>query len=54
MNQSQSNQTTTWRRGLSVLAMLAMIVGLCACSHAAMMFGTGARRPAVNEFGLGY
>ena len=35
-------------------AMLAMAVSMTACTHAMMMFGgTGARRPAASEFGLG-
>jgi hypothetical protein len=34
-------------------AMVTAIVCLTGCSHAMMMFGTGARRPAITEFGLG-
>jgi YtkA-like len=37
-----------------MLAMLAVLPTLTACSHAMMMIhGTGARRPAASEFGLG-
>ena len=30
-----------------------VIICLTGCSHAMMMFGTGAKRPASSEFGLG-
>lgn len=30
-----------------------LVVGLAACSHALMMFGRGAKKPAATEFGLG-
>jgi len=41
-------------QGLLVLAMMAAAATLTACSHAMMMIhGTGARRPAAHEFGLG-
>ena len=40
-----------------ILVMLAMVIGagtLTGCSHAMMMIhGTGAKRPAASEFGLG-
>lgn len=39
---------------LLVLALLAALSTLTACSHAMMMIhGTGAKRPAASEFGLG-
>ena len=42
------------RRGALMLAMLAVVASLSACSHAMMMIhGTGAKRPAASEFGLG-
>src|SRR5262245_59882545 len=41
-------------RPLVVLAMVAAVVTVTACSHAMMVVhGTGARRPAASEFGLG-
>jgi hypothetical protein len=41
-------------QALLVLAMMAAAATLTACSHAMMMIhGTGARRPAPSEFGLG-
>jgi YtkA-like len=41
-------------QGLLVLAMVGVAASLTACSHAMMMIhGTGARRPAPSEFGLG-
>jgi hypothetical protein len=41
-------------QGLLVLAMVAAAASLSACSHAMMMVhGTGAKRPAAREFGLG-
>ena len=53
MNKSQGNQKTNWRRAVSIVAMVATVVCLTGCSHAMMMFGTGAKRPAITEFGLG-
>ena len=42
------------RRALLVLAMVAAAATVTACSHAMMMIhGTGAKRPAASEFGLG-
>lgn len=39
---------------LFVLAMLAMAATVAACGHTMMMLhGTGAKRPAASEFGLG-
>lgn len=53
MNGLQRNQAKS-RRGLAVaMATIAVIVCLTGCSHAMMMFGTGAKRPAETEFGLG-
>lgn len=41
-------------QGLLVLAIVAAAASLTACSHAMMMVhGTGAKRPAAREFGLG-
>ena len=42
------------RRTVLVLATMAVAVSMTACSHAMMMMhGTGAKRPAASEFGLG-
>ena len=42
------------RQALLVLAMVAAAATVTACSHAMMMIhGTGAKRPAASEFGLG-
>lgn len=46
--------TTKATRAVLVLMLLAVVPALQGCSHAMMMMrGTGARRPAVSEFGLG-
>ncbi len=45
---------TTMRRTSLMLATMALVIGLTACGHAMMMIhGTGAKRPAASEFGLG-
>ena len=42
------------RRMASVVLIIAALVGVTACSRAMMMMhGTGAKRPAASEFGLG-
>jgi hypothetical protein len=42
------------RRTVLTLATLAVAISMTACSHAMMMIhGTGAKRPAASEFGLG-
>jgi len=42
------------RRTVLTLAILTVAVSMTACSHAMMMIhGTGAKRPAASEFGLG-
>jgi hypothetical protein len=53
MNMAQGNQTANLRRVLSMAGAVAVVACLTGCSHAMMMFGTGARRPAITEFGLG-
>ena len=46
--------TTKATRAVLVFTLLAAVPALQGCSHAMMMMrGTGARRPAVSEFGLG-
>jgi hypothetical protein len=45
---------TRARRIASVVLIMAALAGVTACSHAMMMMhGTGAKRPAASEFGLG-
>ena len=42
------------RRAAALAAIIAAAIAATACSHAmAMIHGTGARRPAATEFGLG-
>ena len=42
------------RRSVLTLATVAVAISMTACSHAMMMIhGTGAKRPAASEFGLG-
>ena len=53
MNTAQRNQKANRRRAISILGAVAVMVGLTGCSHAMMMFGTRAKRPASTEFGLG-
>jgi hypothetical protein len=53
MDTAQGNQKANRRRAISTVGVVAAIVCLTGCSHAMMMFGTGAKRPAITEFGLG-
>lgn len=54
MKTLQRSQKPSRRRAVSLGAIVAIAVSLTACSHAiAMMHGTGAKRPAASEFGLG-
>src|SRR5690348_8188633 len=54
MRDSQRIHNSTTRRTVLTLAALAVAIGMTACSHAIMMIhGTGAKRPATSEFGLG-
>ena len=42
------------RRTVLAVAIMAVAISMTACSHAMMMIhGTGAKRPAASEFGLG-
>ena len=42
------------RRTVLTVATVTVAIGMTACSHAMMMIhGTGAKRPAASEFGLG-
>ena len=48
------NDNPLLRRSAALAVIIAAVVTATACSHAmAMIHGTGARRPAVTEFGLG-
>jgi hypothetical protein len=53
MTAAKGNQKANRRRAISMLAMVAVVVCLTGCSQAMMLFGTGAKRPAITEFGLG-
>jgi YtkA-like protein len=54
MKEIQRNDKSGMRRGVRTLATLAIAIGMAACSHAMdMVHGTGAKRPAASEFGLG-
>ncbi len=54
MRDTQRNGYWTIGRTVLAVAVLAAAMSLAACSHAmTMIHGTGAKRPAVNEFGLG-
>lgn len=51
---SQHNETLLQRRVATLAAIIVAMVAASACSHAMMMMhGTGAKRPAATEFGLG-
>ena len=54
MRDTQRSDTSMIRRTVLTLATLAVAISMTACSHAMMMIrGTGAKRPAASEFGLG-
>ena len=54
MKTLQRSQKSFLRRAAALTLMVTAIAGLAACSHAMMMMhGTGAKRPAASEFGLG-
>ena len=54
MRNTQRIDTSMIRRTVLTLATLAVAISMAACSHAMMMIhGTGAKRPAASEFGLG-
>jgi hypothetical protein len=54
MTTIQRNETTTIRRIALAIAAVAVAFSTTACSHMMMMLhGTGAKRPAPSEFGLG-
>ena len=54
MRDTQRAGTSKMRRTLITIAAMAVAISLIACGHAMMMIrGTGAKRPAASEFGLG-
>jgi hypothetical protein len=54
MKDTQRIEQSMIRRTVLTLATLAVAISMTACSHAMMMIhGTGAKRPAASEFGLG-
>jgi hypothetical protein len=54
MRDTQRIERSTIRRTALTLATVAVAISITACSHVMMMIhGTGARRPAAGEFGLG-
>jgi hypothetical protein len=54
MNNIQRTNKSITGRAVLALATLAVAISMTACSHAMMMIhGTGAKRPAASEFGLG-
>ena len=54
MRHTQRIDTSMIRRTALTLAAVTFAIGMTACSHAMMMIhGTGAKRPAASEFGLG-
>jgi hypothetical protein len=54
MRDTQRIEKSMIRRTALTLVTVAVAISMTACSHAMMMIrGTGAKRPAVSEFGLG-
>ena len=54
MKSTQRIEKSFVRRAVSALAVVVVALEMTACSHAMMMIhGTGAKRPAASEFGLG-
>ena len=54
MTDTQRLEKSMIRRTVLTFATLAFAIGMTACSHAMMMIhGTGAKRPAASDFGLG-
>src|SRR3954453_6571576 len=54
MRDTQRIEESMMRRTVLMLATVAVAISMTACSHAMMMIhGTGAKRPAASEFGLG-
>jgi hypothetical protein len=54
MTDTQRREKSMIRRTVVALATLTAAMSMTACSHAMLMIhGTGAKRPAASEFGLG-
>lgn len=53
MKSPQRIETTLVHRTAFAFAMVAMAISMTACGYAMMIHGTGAKRPASSEFGLG-
>jgi hypothetical protein len=54
MTDTQRIEKSMIRRTVLTLATVVVAISMTACSHAMMMIhGTGAKRPAASEFGLG-
>src|SRR4029078_1459962 len=54
MRDTQRIEKSKMGRTVLMLATVTVALSMTACSHAMMMIhGTGARRPAASEFGLG-
>jgi YtkA-like protein len=54
MRNTQRIEKSMFRRAVFTLAAVTVAISMTACSHVMMMIhGTGAKRPAASEFGLG-
>ncbi len=53
MRNTQRSEKAMIRRAVRTLATLTVAISMTASSHAMMIHGTGAKRPAASEFGLG-
>ena len=54
MKSLQRNQESFWQRTAALVVIVAAVSCVTACAHTMMMIhGTGAKRPAATEFGLG-
>ena len=54
MRNTKRIQKSMFRRAVLTFAAVTVAIGVTACSHAMMMIhGTGAKRPAASQFGLG-
>src|SRR4051812_7405966 len=53
MKKVQRIEKPVTRPAVLALVTMAIVIALTACGHAMMIGGTGAKRPAESEFGLG-
>jgi len=53
MNAPQTRARARHRRAVLLAGAMVAALGLTACSHALMLVGAGAKRPAAAEFGFG-